>query len=571
MPFREGEKRRENTNRIIIMKNINMSVYKLEANDEMAFPEASADEPSGMGLQETPGVPESFDFTIESDEEDEEARADMGGDSDCDYDGKEELDGPVHVYTCTQEALKVVPKQIVAHELAAELADTVSHHDTQGWFHFNGVMWTSGRMAEKEVYRSVLSRVQSRFLRAKQEGDRKVEAFYAKLIDDVPGMVKRMSFSRVVSLSGEPFDADPYALNCQNGIIDLRDGTLYPHDSSKLMTQLCPTSYDPGAQCPKFLEALNVIFDGRQDLITYVQQVLGYSMTGDVGQHKFWVWYGPSSRNGKSLLANIVRGVLGSGYSREIDPRSLDSRNRNRIPSDIARLCGARVVTSREPAANTLLSAALLKNLTGGDTLVARYLYQNDFEFAPVAKLHLITNHFPSVDEIGEALRQRIRFIPFDVHIPNVCPAIPNFAATLLETEGSGILSWLVNGAVQFASQGSFTEPECVTQATAAYWEAETEHAGNMVDTSAGFDFIRERLDTAAGTSLTKDEVYESYCQFAAEAGYKPVSAKAFGQVMARQGFERTDVWNHRITGEDGVTRRAWYNIAYKGEVEAAA
>jgi putative DNA primase/helicase len=530
----------------------------------------------GSDPMETLGEPNLSGFTTEPDDEDEEGegveeRAARGNTLDFDEDG-EGPSGSVHVYTSTQDTLSVVPKQTVAKEFAAELVDEVSHHDTRGWFHFNGRVWTSGKDAEKAVYRAVLGRLEQRVQRAKEEDNGEAQEFYEKLIDDLPGIAKRMSYTQTISLSGEPFDTDPYALNCQNGIIDLHDGTLYPHDSSKLMTQLCPTSYDPQAQCPNFLEALNTIFAGRQDLITYVQQVLGYSITGDVGQHKFWVWYGPSSRNGKSLLANIVRGLTGSGYSRELDPRSLEGRNRNNhIPSDIARLCGARVVTSREPAADAVLCAALLKNFTGGDTMVARLLYQNEFEFAPVAKLHLISNYHPHIDETGEALRQRIRVIPFDVHIPDVRAAIPNFAATLLKTEGSGILAWLVNGAVQFASQGSFTEPECVTQATAAYWEAETAHAGNMVDTSAGRDFIEERLETAAEASLAKDDVYDAYRQYANEAGCLPVSAKAFGQVMSRHGFERLDVRNHRITADDGSTRRAWYNIAFKSEENSAS
>jgi putative DNA primase/helicase len=258
---------------------------------------------------------------------------------------------------------------------------------------------------------------------------------------------------------------------------------------------------------------------------------------------------------------------MGTDYSADLDPRSLDRRNRSRIPTDIARLEGVRFLSCREPDAAQQLSAALLKNLVGGDTVVARHLFMEEEEFQPHFKLNILANRLPEVDNADDAFWQRVRVIPFNIHVPSLMPIVENLAEKLVVEEGPGILAWLVRGAAAYFAEG-LDEPPEVVAATAAYREQETLEDEEKLDRSAGEWFIDAWLVEEPGATVTKETAYETYRAYSRDLkGLVPVAAKAFGMTMIRRGYERTDVKNFRIADNDRQVR-AWYGVRLRQGAE---
>lgn len=148
-----------------------------------------------------------------------------------------------------------------------------------------------------------------------------------------------------VPVRPEDLDRFPWLLNCHNGIVDLRDGTLRPHDRTKFLTQLSDVEYDAGAQCPRWLRFLTTIFGGDQKLIGYLKQLMGLSLSGYTSEHILPILHGTGA-NGKSVLVNIWLALLGS-YGIKANAELLLA-NRDRHPTEIADLFRIRLVACVE-------------------------------------------------------------------------------------------------------------------------------------------------------------------------------------------------------------------------------
>ena len=156
--------------------------------------------------------------------------------------------------------------------------------------------------------------------------------------------------------------------------------------------------------------------DGNEDLIAYMQRLVGYSLTGLTGEQIMPILYG-SGANGKSTFIETVSAILGD-YAQQTPTETLVATHNNGIPNDLARLRGARFVSAVETGEGNRLDEGLVKQMTGGDRITARFLRQEFFEFTPVFKLFLATNHKPVIRGTDEAIWRRIHLIPFRVMIP---------------------------------------------------------------------------------------------------------------------------------------------------------
>lgn len=455
-------------------------------------------------------------------------------------------------------------KTDIAYALAKNFQNEIRHHATEGWFYWTGTQWRNEDPGLKRLRSSIRQCLMiMRDAAFAQDAPNRIVKFINDLLDGVSALIKIMEASPPLSIDGDCFDQNPYLLNCLNGSIDLRTRTIQPHTPDNLLSKMTPFNYIPDAPCVQFQDFLDVVFDFNSELIRYVQKTLGYATTADAGKHLFWLWYGPTGRNGKSVLANIVRGVLGTDYSSDLDPNSLDRRDKNRIPTDIMRLKGVRFLSCREPDVNQQLNASLLKTLIGGDTVVARNLYRHEQEFNPHFKLNILTNHLPNISSPDEAFWQRVRVIPFNVHVPSVMTVVENLADKLVAEEGPGILAWLVRGAQSYYDEG-IDEPPEVLAATEVYRIVQTPEGQQQLDPSAGKDFIDRWLVAEKDETISKEKAYKAYQEHIQYfEGLTPVSQKAFGQTMASRGFERLDVRNFRIN-EDGRKVRAWYGVRLK-------
>ena len=264
-------------------------------------------------------------------------------------------------------------------------------------------------------------------------------------------------------------DADPMLLNIENGVLDLRTGKLLPHDSSLLMTKLFRAEYDPEAECPKWLTAIDRWTRGDKGLALYIQMALGYCLTGLTDEHCVFFPYGVGA-NGKTTLFETARRMFGDyGSQIKIDALLGHHFSSAEGPSPgIIKLKGSRLVITSEVPEGRRLNASLIKDLSGGDSITARDLFRSTETFRATHKLFVIGNYKPRISDNSEGMWRRVRVIPFDEIIPKeerepMEGLIEGFLA-----EGSGILNWLLEGCLLWQTN-RLAEPPVVRAATQEY------------------------------------------------------------------------------------------------------
>ena len=361
----------------------------------------------------------------------------------------------------------------------------------------------------------------------------------------ITAMVKQASSQ--CRASPKEFDADDWLLNLENGVLNLRTLELLPHDPSLMLTKLAPVVYDPTADCPRWKAFLQRIFDGNERLIRFVQRAVGYSLTGSTREQCLFFLYGTGA-NGKSTFLEVIRALLGD-YAATAEFSTFVADRKGSVRNDIARLHNARLVTAIEVGEGKRFAEELIKVLTGGDTVAARFLYREFFEFKPRFKVWLAANYKPEIRGTDWAIWRRIRLIPFTVTIPPE-EQIPDLAEQL-KGELSGILNWALEGLKDWLANGLQPPPE-VTEATEAY-RAEMDIVGLFVQDACV-------LDPKAVTP--SKELYEAFKEWANENGYEPFGQTAFGRRLAAKGFQ------HGRAYVDGRLRRCWFGIRLRTQNE---
>ncbi|MFF9129151.1 phage/plasmid primase, P4 family [Streptomyces sp. NPDC014806] len=321
-------------------------------------------------------------------------------------------------------------------------------------------------------------------------------------------------------------DAAPRHLNTPGGIVSLADGTIAPSDPAALHTRSTSVAPDPTLPTPRWHAFLADTFGGDQDLIGFVQRLAGYSASADTGTHVFPFLHGPGG-NGKSVLMDVLRHLLGD-YAAPA-PAGFLMVGRQEHSEELARLQGLRLVVASEINPDARFDEAKLKELTGGDTLTARFMHQSFFEFEPTHHLWLMGNHQPRVKSGGDSFWRRLRLIPFQYKVPEA-KKVDGLADILVAEEGPGILAWIIQGAVAHFAHG-LREPDSVKAATAAY-AAEEDHIGR---------FLEECCTRGPATQVRTEtgRVRAAYEQWCHSEGETPMDARTFGRELKARGIVR--------------------------------
>lgn len=343
------------------------------------------------------------------------------------------------------------------------------------------------------------------------------------------GMSRLDAMTRLArSVTGVPIlhdalDQTPMLLTVRNGTVDLRTGDLRPHDRGHLGTKLADIAYDPAAQCPTWLATLNVIFSGDAALLGYFQRAVGYSLTGDTREQVLHLCYG-SGANGKSTVLDVMADLAGEYGCAADFSTFLEQGNSSGPRNDVARLAGARLVRSSEVGEGKKLNEGLIKSLTGGDVVSARFLYSEDFEFKPQFKLWLAANHKPVIRGNDHAIWRRVRLIPFEVTIPpeQRDGQLPD----KLRAELPGILAWAVAGCLEWLAEG-LRPPDRVMAATEEY-RTESDSLGA---------FLAEECEAGQYHEVRAGDLYAAYKRWAKENGEWEMSNQAFGRRITERGF----------------------------------
>ena len=326
-----------------------------------------------------------------------------------------------------------------------------------------------------------------------------------------------------VPVMPDELDASPDLLNTESGTIDLRTGELREHRREDLITKIAPTTYRPDAAAPTWEAFLERVLPG-EDLRAFVQRAVGYSATGDTSEQCMFINHGGGA-NGKSTFQEAIAAALGD-YAMRAPTEMLLAKRSDGVPNDVARLKGARFVSASETEEGRRLAESRIKDLTGQDTITARFMKAEWFDFAPTHKLWLSTNHKPEIRGTDAAIWRRIRLVPWAVTIP---PAEQDKKLPIvLRHELAGILAWVVRGCLQWRREG-LQAPDEVRKATGEY-RAE-------MDVLAGFLVECCELDT--GHWEYAKDLYECYKRWCDENGERPEPQRKFGGRLGERGFQR--------------------------------
>ncbi|MFK0294487.1 phage/plasmid primase, P4 family [Streptomyces sp. NPDC090442] len=268
-------------------------------------------------------------------------------------------------------------------------------------------------------------------------------------------------------VAADELDAYPHLLTFANGIVNLYTGEIRDAYPECLLTKAAPTNYRPDAQCPQWEQFLADVFPDQPEVIDYMQTLLGYAITGENREHAFAVWFGNKGRNGKGTIIRALKKVFGPDLVKDVD-FSVFERGGAAHTEDIARMRTARIVTASEGSEGTPMNDELLKRHAGGDSIQARHLYRETFEYVPKYLIVLLSNYLPQFQSQGAAIWSRVRAVEFTQSFEG---REDRTLDDRLAAEAEGIAAWCVRGAMRYYAEG-LKSPEAVSETTRKHKEA---------------------------------------------------------------------------------------------------
>lgn len=349
-----------------------------------------------------------------------------------------------------------------------------------------------------------------------------------------------------IQITFDQFDRDGWLLNTASGTIDLKSGKKHKHRRADLITKLTQTEYRERAQCPTWLQFLNDIFEGDQELIAFIKRAVGYSLTGQSTEQCLFILYGHGA-NGKSVFLNTIRFVLGDYAGTALVKSFIQKQNdSSQANNDLAMLAGKRFVAAIETNKGQRIDEALIKAVTHGDPIQARFLYSEFFEFKPTFKLWFGVNHKPDIPGTDLGIWRSIRLVPF-----NRTFAPQEQDKTLearLMAEAEGILLWAIEGCLEWQESG-LNPPDVVLAAVEDYRQ-EQDLLGQ---------YIKDRCIEGKSYQVKASELYKDYLSWAEENGHRyPLSMTSFGRDLSNRGYAPDKI--------GGVGYRTGIALLHEGE-----
>ncbi|QLI45380.1 DNA primase [Bacillus pumilus] len=365
----------------------------------------------------------------------------------------------------------------------------------------------------------------------------------------------------MVSVKKKDFDSFKFLFNCDNGVINLKTGELRPHDRNLLLTKMSHIPYEKDADCPNWINFLESIFltttgDPDHELIEYLQKAIGYSLTGVTKEQIMFFLFG-NGRNGKSTFINVIQDILGD-YARQTNSDTfLKKKNESGINNDVARLDGARFVSAVESEEGQQLSEALVKQITGGEKMSARFLRQEYFEFTPEFKVFFTTNHKPIIKGGDNGIWRRIKLVPFTVTIPE--EKIDADLPEKLKREMPGILRWIVDGCLKWQKEG-LKDPKAIRNATQGYRE----------DMDILGPFLNENCTIHEDASIEAKILYENYKKWCFQNDEIDLKNRSFYRQLEVRGFKKENGTKNKVYFK-GLTLNQYAGLNLLSEVNEKA
>jgi putative DNA primase/helicase len=339
--------------------------------------------------------------------------------------------------------------------------------------------------------------------------------------------VERLAAASIkIDARSDQWDSNKMLLNTPGGTVDLRTGKLRAHDPEDHMTKCTSVTPDFDIDCPKWKKHLALVTQNDLDYIAYLQRLFGYFLTGETGEHSFYFAHGHDGRNGKGATIDTVVAIM-NDYAINAPAELFAASKFERHSTERARLQGARLVEIAETKEGQAWNESFLSQVTGGNKITARYMRENDFTFIPECKVFIQGNHKLRLSSQNEAMKSRVKLLPFTKTIPEA-DRIKDFSKTVLvPEEGPAILAWMIEGCLKWQKKG-LGRPVVVGDATAQYFADE--------------DVFSQWLETCCKLGPnevdTHKALFDSWKAYAKETNEPEGTSRGFGQKLRERGFE---------------------------------
>lgn len=416
------------------------------------------------------------------------------------------------------------------------------------WYHFDGICWehisnTAIKCLARELQRNFDSV-------AKIIGDeaRKRAAHALGSVDKINSMIKAAQIDLVVDKN--ILNTHNNLLAVQNGVVDLRTGQLIEPRSDYYITVKSPIAYNPDAPTPeRFCQFMNEITCGDVELREYLLRILGYCLTGEIKEQAFFVFYG-NGANGKSVLVNLLRNILGTLTGSVAQDAFILKRNGNSLNPSLVNVKDTRMAFVSEGNNGQEMDSALIKSISGGDDVQARELYKGFISLNPHFKIFITTNYMPAINFADDAMLRRTKIIRFENQFTgDKCDyELPG----KLQAEAEGILKLLISYAVKYYQEGLAPyEPESIS----------LNYNRCRAENDSIFSFICDYVQQSDDDKnyIQSSVLYNYYIVYCQTIGKKPESQKTFTQELHKQGYHSQVMTTKRVV--------CFTKIIYTGEI----
>lgn len=392
------------------------------------------------------------------------------------------------------------------------------------------LIWRDGRWAVdevREVYRKGIETVKEiwKEIGAAESADAKADLVkHAMRSEGEPRIRALLAIAEnaaAVVVRPDDLDRDPWLIGLRNGVLNLQTGEFRDAKREDLITKSCGTKFDPTALAPRWGAFLQRI-QPSEDVRNYLQRACGYWLTGRTGEQVVFLLHG-SGANGKTVFLKVIGSLLGE-YSAVADFATFQERRNDGPRGDLARLEGVRFASASEASEGRRLNESVVKQYSGGDTVVARALYQGEHEFTPIFKLCLSANHKPQIRGTDYSIWRRLHLVPFAVTIPEA--EREKDLADSLRDELPGILNWALEGCREWQLGG--LRPPAEVQAATEEYRVESDVLGAFID---------ERCVEDANAATPASELYNAYKEWAESGRESVLNNTQFGRQLAERGF----------------------------------
>lgn len=406
------------------------------------------------------------------------------------------------------------------------------------WARYEHGTWHLSKDAGEHEAQKMIVRLKD--LEAGLYADSKTREAFEKWVKTQANMARVQAAARSARYSGHlnvetsDFDKHTMLLNVSNGVIDLATGQLLPHSPDYMFREQSAATYDPDAKAPRWEAFLDRMMPDPE-MRSYLQRAVGYTLTARTDEQAFFIHHGVT-KNGKSLFLSVLEAMLGS-YAQTVPSNTFLTKKYEQHPADVARMEGRRLLMLSETPQGSRLDEALVKRLSGSDTVTARGMGEEFREIEIIGKVHLVTNHLPHINHDPATMR-RVHMIHWSQTISDE-ERDPLLGEKIITQELAGVLAWAVRGCLEWQRQ--HLSPPLVAQMDASTYFEEEDQLGQ---------WIAERV-IQSNVVTPSHMMYQNYKLWCEVMGIPPMQ----GQSFFRE-FKKRDLFEH-VRGRNGSGYRA--------------